>query len=129
MCGSRGGQGVLAILVHIPLKVTKPPSQHSMLDHHQHNEIPAMTLQDIKETKRYGRRDRRMDGWTKCKQYTLHKQPSTNKVCGVSLLKKTACEQISYFWKILPLTNTASLINSLNINNEFILSPLKFMLF
>ena len=27
------------------------------------NENPAMTLQDIKETKRYGRTDARTDGW------------------------------------------------------------------
>ena len=29
-------KGVLAILVQIPWKITKPPSQHSMLGHHQH---------------------------------------------------------------------------------------------
>ena len=28
------------------------------------NENPAMTLQDIKETKRYGRTDGRTDAWT-----------------------------------------------------------------
>ena len=44
------------------------------------DENPAMTLQDIKETKRYGRTHRRMDGRT-------HRQrensiPTTNKVCG-----------------------------------------------
>ena len=52
MCGSREGtggpdspenhkKGVLAILVQIPLKITKLPSQHSMFDHHRHaNETP-----------------------------------------------------------------------------------------
>ena len=28
------------------------------------NEIPSMTLKDIKESKRYGRTDGRTDGWT-----------------------------------------------------------------
>ena len=40
------------------------------------NENPAMTLQDIKETKRYGRTDGRTDGRTTWKQYTPYK------VCG-----------------------------------------------
>ena len=38
------------------------------------NENPAMTLQDIKETKRYGRTDGRTDGRTTWKQYTPYKQ-------------------------------------------------------
>ena len=46
------------------------------------NENPAMTLQDIKETKRYGRTDARTDGrmdgrthgQTTWKQYTPYKQ-------------------------------------------------------
>ena len=47
------------------------------------DENPAMTLQDIKETKRYGRTDTRTDGRTHgrttWKQYTHHKQ---SLVCG-----------------------------------------------
>ena len=44
------------------------------------DENPAMTLEDIKETKRYGRTDGQTDGRT-------HRQrensiPTTNKVCG-----------------------------------------------
>ena len=39
-----------------------------------HDEIPAMTLQDIKETKRYGWTDGHRHGQTMWKQYTLHKQ-------------------------------------------------------
>ena len=44
------------------------------------DENPAMTLEDIKETKRYGRTDGRTHGRT-------HRQrensiPTTNKVCG-----------------------------------------------
>ena len=39
------------------------------------NENPEMTLQDIKETKRYGRKDGRMDG----RENSI---PPTNKVCG-----------------------------------------------
>ena len=40
------------------------------------NENPAMTLQDIKETKRYGRTDARTDGQRE------NNIPTTNKVCG-----------------------------------------------
>ena len=40
------------------------------------NENPAMTLQDIKETKRYGRTDGRTEG--QCENSI----PPTNKVCG-----------------------------------------------
>ena len=48
------------------------------------DENPAMTLQDIKKTKRYGR----TDGWTHTRTHTrTHGQrensiPTTNKVCG-----------------------------------------------
>ena len=38
------------------------------------NENPAMTLQDIKETKRYGRTDARTHARTTRKQYTPYKQ-------------------------------------------------------
>ena len=41
------------------------------------DENPAMTLQDIKETKRYGRMDGRMHGQRE------NSIPTTNKVCGV----------------------------------------------
>ena len=51
------------------------------------DENPAMTLQDIKETKRYGRTDTRMDGRTHVRTdgrtdnvKTVY--PTTNKVCG-----------------------------------------------
>ena len=40
------------------------------------DENPAMTIQDIKETKRYGRTDARMDGQRE------NSIPTTNKVCG-----------------------------------------------
>ena len=40
------------------------------------DENPAMTLQDIKETKRYGR----TDGWTDGQRE--NSIPTTNKVCG-----------------------------------------------
>ena len=39
------------------------------------DEIPAMTLQDIKETKRYGRTDG-------CTDNVKTVYPTTNKVCG-----------------------------------------------
>ena len=38
------------------------------------DENSAMTLQDTKETKRYGRTDARTHARTTCKQYTQHKQ-------------------------------------------------------
>ena len=40
------------------------------------DENPAKTLQDIKETKRYGRTDARKDGQRE------NSIPTTNKVCG-----------------------------------------------
>ena len=44
------------------------------------DENPAMTREDIKETKRYGRTDARMHGRT----HGQHENsiPTTNKVCG-----------------------------------------------
>ena len=44
------------------------------------NENPAMILQDIKETKRYGRTDARTDGQTDGQ--SENSLPPTNKVCG-----------------------------------------------
>ena len=44
------------------------------------DENPAMTLQDIKETKRYGRTDARTDGRTDGQRE--NSIPTTNKVCG-----------------------------------------------
>ena len=44
------------------------------------DENPAMTLQVIKETKRYGRTDARTDGRTHGQQE--NSIPPTNKVCG-----------------------------------------------
>ena len=48
------------------------------------NENPAMTLQDIKETKRYGRTDGRTDGRTHGRTDGQRENsiPPTNKVCG-----------------------------------------------
>ena len=40
----------------------------------------AMTLQDIKETKLYGRTDARTHGWTDGQRE--NSIPTTNKVCG-----------------------------------------------
>ena len=44
------------------------------------NENPAMILQDIKETKRYGRTHARTDGQTDGQRE--NSIPPTNKVCG-----------------------------------------------
>ena len=44
------------------------------------DENPAMTLQDIKETKRYGRTDARTDAHTD--RQSENSIPTTNKVCG-----------------------------------------------
>ena len=48
------------------------------------NENPAMTLQDIKETKRYGRTDGQTDGRTDGRTDGQRENsiPPTNKVCG-----------------------------------------------
>ena len=49
------------------------------------DENPAMTLQDIKKTKRYGRTDRRTDGRTHGRTHTDNVKtvyPTPNKVCG-----------------------------------------------
>ena len=48
------------------------------------NENPAMTLQDIKETKRYGRTDGRTHGRTdgRTDGQRENSLPPTNKVCG-----------------------------------------------
>ena len=48
------------------------------------DENPAMTLQDIKETKRYGRTDRGKDGRTHGHTHGQRENsiPTTNKVCG-----------------------------------------------
>ena len=44
------------------------------------DENPAMTLEDIKETKRYGRTDGRTDARTDGQRE--NSIPTTNKVCG-----------------------------------------------
>ena len=44
------------------------------------NENPAMTLQDIEETKRFGRTHARTDGRTEGQRE--NSIPPTNKVCG-----------------------------------------------
>ena len=48
------------------------------------DENPAMTFQDIKETKRYGRTDARTDGRTHPRTDGQRENsiPTTNKVCG-----------------------------------------------
>ena len=48
------------------------------------DENPAMTLQDIKETKRYGRTDGRTHGRTDARTDGQHENsiPTINKVCG-----------------------------------------------
>ena len=60
------------------------------------DENPAMTLQDIKETKRYGRTDARTDGQRE------NSIPTTNKVCG-GIMKIRWCPNNSlptgvFFW-------------------------------
>ena len=48
------------------------------------DENPAMTLQDIKETKRYGRTEGQTDGRTHTHTHGQRENsiPTTNKVCG-----------------------------------------------
>ena len=51
------------------------------------DENPAMTLQDIKKTKRYGQTNGRMHAWTHAHTHARMDNvktvyPTTNKVCG-----------------------------------------------
>ena len=48
------------------------------------DENPALALQDIKETKRYGRTDGRTHGHTHARTHGQRENsiPTTNKVCG-----------------------------------------------
>ena len=48
------------------------------------DENPAMTLQDIKKTKHYRRKDARTDALTHTRTHGQHENsiPTTNKVCG-----------------------------------------------
>ena len=46
------------------------------------DENPAMTLQDIKETKRYGWTDARTDTHTRTHGQRENSLPTTNNVCG-----------------------------------------------
>ena len=61
------------------------------------DENPAVTLQDIKKTKRYGRThgrtDGRMDGWTHGQHG--NSKPTTNKVCGGIIRQTHVCPVIS----------------------------------
>ena len=52
------------------------------------DEIPAMTLQDIKKTKGYGRTDARTDGQRE------NSIPTTNKVCGGIKITHHAMSQL-----------------------------------
>ena len=72
--------------IHKPLRITKGNNSHrngpssllviiiicpvDMIVYARFDEIPSITLQDIKKTKRYGRTDARTDGRTTGKQYT-----------------------------------------------------------
>ena len=56
------------------------------------DENPALTFQDIKETKRYGRTDGRTDGCTHGRTHArtdnvITVYPTTNKVCGGIIIK------------------------------------------
>ena len=49
------------------------------------DEIPSMTLKDIKETKRYGRTDGRTDGWTDNVK-TVYPHPQTQFAGGIIMI-------------------------------------------
>ena len=55
------------------------------------NENPALILQDIKETKRYGRTHARTDGQTDGQRE--NSIPPTNKVCGGYNDRGTVCHK------------------------------------
>ena len=60
------------------------------------DENPAMTLQDIKETKRYGQTDGRTDGRTHGRTHGQRENsiPTTNKVCGGC----SSCHFVNYYF-------------------------------
>ena len=72
------------------------------------DENPAMTLQDIKETKRYGRTDGRTHGRTDAGTDNVKTvYPTTNKVCGGyndSIKEKESSERkkTNVFYSIAP---------------------------
>ena len=81
--------------IHKPLRITKGNNSHrngpssllfiiiicpvDMNVYARFDEIPYITLKDIKKTKRYGRTDARTDVWTDNVK-TVY--PPTNTVCG-----------------------------------------------
>ena len=81
--------------IHKPLRITKGNNSHrngpssllfiiiicpvDMNVYARFDEIPSITLKDIKKTKRYGRTDARTDGW---KDNVKTVYPPTNTVCG-----------------------------------------------
>ena len=88
------------------------------------DENPAMTLQDIKKTKRYGRMDGRTHGRTHGQRE--NSIPTTNKVCGgykkrhhlcihKSLIREKLSKfsQLSYCQKLFFLSQTPSCICSM----------------
>ena len=61
------------------------------------NENPAMTLQDIKETKRYGRTDARTDGHTDGRTDNVKTvYPLQTKFAGGITTKKVLCKHCSF---------------------------------
>ena len=81
--------------IHTPLRITKGNNSHKngpsslrfiiiicpvdMNVYARFDEIPSITLKDIKKTKRYGWTDARTDGWADNVK-TVY--PPTNTVCG-----------------------------------------------
>ena len=63
------------------------------------DENPAMTLQDVKETKRYGR----THAWThgRTQRQRENSIPSTNKVCGGIIIKHIQRDFHSVVWVML----------------------------
>ena len=53
------------------------------------DEIPSMTLNDIKETKRYGRKDRRTDGRTDNVKTVYYTHPQTQFVGGGGIIRSS----------------------------------------
>ena len=83
--------------IHKPLRITKGNNSHrngpssllfiiiicplDMNVYARFDEIPSITLKDIKKTKRYRRMDARTDGWTDNLK-TVYVHAPTNTVCG-----------------------------------------------
>ena len=77
------------------------------------DENPAMTLQDIKETKRYGRTDGRTDDTGRTDNVKTVYPPQTKFAGGIYQKKKSKFSYMSFYQKLFFLNKTPSCICSM----------------